>query len=98
MAFTESYSAFKCARPSRVLIVKFKQKQHTKPGVYLPKTSDQWAVANGFFKSTFVNIDFYLDNTDVDAILRLLNNSIYNYFRENYGTVKANVDRELVIE
>ena len=70
----------------------------TKPGVYLPKTSNQWAIANDFFKSTFVNIDFNLDNTDIGAILRLLNNSIYNYFNENYGTVRANVDKELVIK
>ena len=70
----------------------------TKPGVYLPKTSDQWAMANDFFKSTFVNIDFDLDNIDVDAILRLLNNSIYNYFTENNGTVRTNVDKELIIK
>ena len=56
----------------------------TKPGVYLLKTDDQWAMANDFFKSIFVNIDFDSDIIDVNAVVELMKNSIYNYFNENY--------------
>ena len=29
----------------------------TKPGVYLPKTSEQWVMANNFFKHALADID-----------------------------------------
>ena len=70
----------------------------TKPSVYLPKTDDQWAIANDFFKSIFVNIDLDSDIIDVNTVVKLMNDSIYNYFKENYGTVKTHVCKELILK
>ena len=70
----------------------------TKPGVCLPKTDDQWTMANDFFKSFFINIDFDSDIIDANAVVKLINDSIYNYLKENYGTVKTHVSKELVLK
>ena len=68
----------------------------TKPGVYLPKTSEQWVMANDFFKHALADIDIDSSNADINSAIRLLNISIHNYFKETYGTVKSQVDKELV--
>ena len=70
----------------------------TKPGVCLLKTDDQWTMANDFFKSIFVNIDFDSDIIDVNAVVKLMNESIYNYVTENYVTVKTHVSKELGLQ
>ena len=70
----------------------------TKPGVCLPKTDDQWTMANDFFKSIFVNIDFDSEIIDVNAVVKLMNDSIYNYFNEKYRKVKTHVSKELVLK
>ena len=68
----------------------------TKPGVYLPKTSEQWIMVNGFFKHALADIDNDSSNANINAAIRVMNNSIYNYFKENYGTVKSQTDKEHV--
>ena len=55
-------------------------------------------MANDFFKSSFVNIDFDSDVIDVNAVVELMKDSIYNYFKENYGTVKTHVSKQLVLK
>ena len=70
----------------------------TKPGGCLPKTDDQWAIANDFFKSIFVNIDLDSFIIDANAVAKLMNDSIYNCFKENYGTFKTHVCKELVLK
>ena len=70
----------------------------TKPGVYLPKRDDQCKITNDFFKSIFLNIDFDPDIIDVNAVVKVMKDSICNYFKENYGTVKTHVCKELVLK
>ena len=53
-------------------------------------------LANDFFKHALADIDIDSSNADINSAIRLLNISIYNYFKENYGTVKSQVDKELV--
>ena len=55
-------------------------------------------MANDFFQSIFVNIDFDSDIIDVNEVVKLMNDSIYNYLKENYGTVKAHVSKELILK
>ena len=68
----------------------------TKPGVYLPKTNEQWNLANDFFTHAVEETDCDLDNADVNSIICLMTNTKYNSFTENYGTVKYQVDQDLV--
>ena len=68
----------------------------TKPVDYLPKTSEQWVMASDFFKHALADIDIDSRNADINSAIRLLNTSIYNNFKENYGTVKSQNDKELV--
>ena len=66
-----------------------------KLSVYLPKTSEQWMMANDFFKHALVDIDIDSSNADINSAIRLMDNSTYNYVKENYGTVKSQVGKEL---
>jgi len=64
----------------------------TKPGIYLPKTKEQWSLANDFFKQAVKDIDFDSDNADANSVIHLIKETLYNYFKDNYGTVKCQVD------
>ena len=68
----------------------------TKTGVSLPKTSEQWVMANDLFKHALADIDIDSSNADINSAIRLISNSIYNYFKENYEIVKSQVYKELV--
>ena len=69
----------------------------TKPGIMLPKTSEQWNLVNNYFKSVFIDLDFKSDGIDlIDQSVLLINNTIYNYFRDHCGTVRSHVEKELV--
>ena len=52
----------------------------TNPGVYLPKASEKWVMAKDFFKHALADIAIDSSNADVSSAIRLMNNSIYNYF------------------
>ena len=53
-----------------------------KPGMLLPKTSEQWNLANDYFKSVFNDLHFNSDDIDsIDDCVSLINNTIYRYFR-----------------
>ena len=49
---------------------------------------------NNFFKHALADTDIDTSNDDINSAICLMNNSIYNYFKENYGTVKGQVDKE----
>ena len=55
------------------------------PGIKLPKTKQQWAEANLYFR---LNIDFSSAITDIEAFTSNLQKTVYKYFADNYGTVK----------
>ena len=65
----------------------------TKPGILLPKASEQWNLANDHFKSVFSDLDFNSDDTgSIDEYVSLINNTIYSYSKNPYGTVKSHVE------
>ena len=70
----------------------------TKPGIYLSKTNEQWSPVNSFFKQAFEDIDFDSDNADANSVIHLINETLDSYFKENYGTVKCQVDKALVLK
>ena len=65
----------------------------TKPGVKLTKTNEQWSIANEYFKDTF---DLSKAITDVDYELKTLQDNVYNYFKQTYGTVNNSDDDNTV--
>ena len=67
-----------------------------KRGIHLPKSDDQWTLTNDFFKTIFADIDFESYSIDFNDTIRYINETIYNYFKQNYGTVSTFVDQELV--
>ena len=58
-----------------------------KPGVRLPRSQDDWTVANDFFKTVFGN--FHLNQTAMDSTIEFMNRTIYDYFADLYGTVNS---------
>ena len=54
-----------------------------KPGVKLPKSDDQWKLANDYFAASMPISD--LDKTDVELTIETMNSNVYTYFRENCG-------------
>jgi len=69
-----------------------------KLGIWLPKSDEEWDLANIYFKSIFADWDFSSSSLDLDAFIQFMNNSIYNYFKPNYGTVDNYTDKQLVIK
>ena len=69
----------------------------TKPGIILPKTSEQWNLANDYFKSVVIHLDFPSVSIDsIDESVRLINITIYSYFKDHYGIVKNHIEKEIV--
>ena len=71
----------------------------TKPGILLLKTSKQWNLAKDYFQYVFIDLHFNSDDIDsIDDYVSLINNTIYSYFKDHYGTVRNHVEQELVQE
>ena len=67
-----------------------------KRGIHLSKSEHQWTLANDFFKTVFADIDFESYSIDFNDTITYINETIYDYFKQNYGTVSTFVDQELV--
>ena len=66
-------------------------------GILLPKENEQWNLTNDYFKSVFIDVDFSSDSIDsINGYVNLINKTIYRYFKDNYGTVKSDVEQVLV--
>ena len=62
----------------------------TLPGIKLPRNDEEWEEANLFF---LLNIDMSAPISDINEFTTNLQQVIYNYFRDLYGTVeKDDVD------
>ena len=61
---------------------------NVKAGVKLSKTDNHWNIANSYFKSTLPISS--IDIEDLNATIKCMNETIYNYFKDNYGTVETN--------
>ena len=58
-----------------------------KPGIKLPKSIEQWIEANAYFRSIFSH--FKLQPESLDEAINFMNDSIYNFFKFNYGACKS---------
>lgn len=58
-------------------------KKLPKKGIKLPKSTEEWRIANDFFR---LHLECNEIN-DVDAVIQNVQNTIYDYFASNYGTI-----------
>ena len=65
-----------------------------KPGINLPKSDSEWLTANEYFKFT-LPLNAPIRNADLNTSISILNNTIYNYFAENFGYVESLPDKSL---
>ena len=63
-----------------------------KTGINLPRNDKDWETANSFFHLE-LSIDD-INTVSLDEVVNKFNETIYNYFRDNYGTVKNNKEKE----
>ena len=61
------------------------------PGVHLPRNPRDWEEANTFFNIAFMDA-LHSPIRNLDEFTRTFQKSIYDYFAENYGTVKKDDD------
>ena len=59
-----------------------------KPSINLPKSDSEWLTANEYFKFT-LPLNAPVRNADLNSSISILNNTIYNYFAENFGYVES---------
>lgn len=58
-----------------------------KPGVNLPKSTEEWDIANAFFHANLPTDKIAMGN--IDGLAKHFSSVVYNYFKENFG-VKNN--------
>ena len=63
-------------------------KRIPKKGIKLPTTTDEWNIANDYFK---LHLECRAIN-DVNTEIQTVQNTIYDYFANNYGTVNGESD------
>ena len=64
-----------------------------KPGIKLPKTCSDWAMANAYFQSIF---DISSIPTNSGHFVEEAQNKIYDYFRSTYGSVETTMPRMII--
>ena len=66
-----------------------------KKGINLPKKDSEWETANGYFKSAlFLNEP--IKSRDLNTSIQILNNTIYNYFADNFAYTETIPDENVV--
>ena len=63
-------------------------------GINLPKSNSEWLNANEYFKFSILS-NAPMKSQDLNASIKLLNTTIYNYFAENFGYVECLPDDSL---
>ena len=58
-----------------------------KPWIKLPKSNELWIEANAYFRSIFSYIK--LQPESLDEAINVLNDSIYDFLKFNYGACKS---------
>ena len=61
-----------------------------KEGIKLPKSAGEWELANSYFKTSLLVNEINQGNLDESA--KKLNETIYNYFRDTYGTINNDTE------
>ena len=66
-----------------------------KSGVKLPNSQEDWKLANDFFHAHLPIEN--ITNENMNEIVNNFNNTVYSYFKENYGLKSdiADLDKEL---
>ena len=59
-----------------------------KKGIKLPKNNSEWSTVNDYFKFALQS-NQPITSQDLDSNIKVLNNSIYDYFAENFGYTKS---------
>ena len=65
-----------------------------KPGVNLPKSQEDWNLANMFFIANVSCAD--VKEKDLDSTVNEFNTTVYKYFKTNFVIVKTCVEQELI--
>ena len=88
MKFTHYYSNNRTDQQEEITIDENIVNEHAnlKTGINLPKNDKDWETANSFFHLE-LSIDD-INTVSLDEAVNKFNETIYNYFRDNYGTVK----------
>ena len=64
-----------------------------KPGVNLPKSLEDWNLANTFFTTNIRCAD--IKGRDLNTVAQVFSTIIYDYFKTNFGIFKTYNDQEL---
>ena len=56
------------------------------PGIKLPRSDDQWKRTNAYFAAALPISE--IDHRNISMQIAAKNSTIYNYFRENFGTIE----------
>ena len=68
-----------------------------KPGVKLPQTGPEWAFTEDFLRS-HLNIADIQSDSDLDALITTMNDTIYGFLAKNYGLVERGHNIEIELE
>ena len=66
-----------------------------KKGINLPKSEEQWLTANEFFKSV-LSLNPPITVQNLSSRVKLLNDTVYDYFSANFGQVAQASDESLI--
>ena len=66
-----------------------------KKGINLPKSEEQWLTANEYFKSV-LSLNPPITVQNLSSRLKLLNDTVYDYFCANFGQVAQGPEEGLI--
>ena len=66
-----------------------------KKGINLPKSEEQWLTANEYFKSV-LSLNPPITVQNLSSCVKLLNDTVYDYFSANFGQVAQAPDESLI--
>ena len=78
-------------------IVENKKVRVLKKGINLPKKDWEWATANDYFKSALF-LNGPIESQDLNTSIQTLNDTIYNYFANNFGYTETVPDENVIIK
>ena len=64
-----------------------------KPGVKLPNTDAQWKEADLFFRAELPILE--IDESSVNECVLKMTNAIYDFFANNFGTMKRSTPQQI---
>ena len=74
-------------RPITAPDVHLKEYLDIKQKIHLPTSDNEWLLANKYFQVVFSNVS--LGESSVDYIIKQMNETIYDYFKETCGIIET---------